>query len=131
VERATAVAAAKAACVPARPARAAAVRPTAVTEAGAAAANRRTSRLRASRCFAGRAASAARPVFLAHRLACYHPNHDVAPLSCLSGLNPRDSRQTDLPGMRHDPRNLLRGRAHGAGHFLPAAACITGTIGAT
>jgi hypothetical protein len=33
--------------------------------------------------------------------------------------------------MRHDPRNLLRGRANGNGRFLLAAACITGTIGAT
>ena len=81
--------------------------------------------------FTGRAASAARPVFLGHRLACYHRNHDVAPLPCLSGRNPRDPRKTDLPLMRHDPRNMLRGRAYGIGGFLPAAACITGTTVAT
>jgi len=81
--------------------------------------------------FTGRAASAARPVFLVQRRACYHRDYDVAPLPCLSGRNPRDPRETDLPSMRHDPRNLLRGRANGAGRFLLAAACITGTISAT
>lgn len=42
-----------------------------------------TRRLRDGRCCTGRAASAARPVLLAHRPACYHRDHDVAPLPCL------------------------------------------------
>jgi len=59
----------------------------------------------------------------------YAPAHEHLPLPDLLGRDPRDPRQTRLPTVRRDPRDLLRGRADGGPGRRRGRATLT--IGAT